>query len=327
MQKIGASTASANASGEFTEGNPGAGVAATLLKAAWLNAIQRELVQLVEGAGLTLDAADDSQILKAIQAIQAKANTWLKLSGKPTTVVGFGITDVFTKLETTAAIQQRVADLVASSPAALDTLKELADALGNDPNFAVTMTNALAGKASKATTLAGYGINNAYTRDEANSKFMTALGFPPVQQGTGVGQTPNLVKIGWSASGLKATVDTTDFGVFWLSSNFDPNNYVRKAELLPDFGVSQSWQDVTALRALSVTYSNSTARAIALSVSSSVSQNGTLSIFVGGVVVFTQTVNNATSGSVVTGTTLVPPGATYQVTASYYTIAKWSEFR
>ncbi len=161
MQKIGASTVSANALGEFTEGNPGAGVAATLLKAAWLNAVQRELVHLVEGAGLTLDAADDSQVFKAIQTIQANANTWLKLSGKPTTVAGFGITDAFTKAETTSAIQQRIADLVASSPAALDTLKELADALGNDPNFATTMTNALAGKASKATTLGGYGITDA----------------------------------------------------------------------------------------------------------------------------------------------------------------------
>ncbi|HDR9512194.1 hypothetical protein C5615_38355 [Burkholderia cepacia] len=38
--------------------------------------------------------------------------------------------------------------LVASAPGALDTLKELADALGDDPNFATTMTNALALKAA-----------------------------------------------------------------------------------------------------------------------------------------------------------------------------------
>lgn len=151
MQKIGASTASANALGEFTEGNPGAGIPATLLKAAWLNAVQRELAHIVEGAGLALDAADDSQVFKAIQAIQANAATWLKLGGKPTTVAGFGITDAFTKPETAAAIQQAIASLVASSPAALDTLKELADALGDDPNFATTMTNALSEKASIAS--------------------------------------------------------------------------------------------------------------------------------------------------------------------------------
>lgn len=40
-----------------------------------------------------------------------------------------------------------------------------------------------------------------------------ALGFTPVQQGTGVGQLTNLVKLGWSAaSKLKATVDTSDLG-------------------------------------------------------------------------------------------------------------------
>lgn len=164
MQKIGASTASANALGEFTEGNPGAGVEATLLKASWLNAIQRELVNLIEGAGLTLTAADDSQLLKAVQAIQSAANTWAKLGGKPTTIGGFGIADAYTKTETVNAINAAVAALVASSPAALDTLKELADALGNDPNFAVTITNAIAGKASIATSLAGYGITDAYNK-------------------------------------------------------------------------------------------------------------------------------------------------------------------
>ncbi|MFB0827681.1 pyocin knob domain-containing protein [Chromobacterium violaceum] len=44
-------------------------------------------------------------------------------------------------------VQATIAALVASSPAALDTLYELAAALGNDPNFATTVTNALAAKA------------------------------------------------------------------------------------------------------------------------------------------------------------------------------------
>ena len=64
----------------------------------------------------------------------------------PTTLAGAGITDAFTKPETASAIQQAISSLVDSSPAALDTLKELAAALGNDANFAATMTNSLAGK-------------------------------------------------------------------------------------------------------------------------------------------------------------------------------------
>ena len=43
--------------------------------------------------------------------------------------------------------------MVGSSPEALDTLNELAAALGNDPNFATTMTNALAGKQPLDATL------------------------------------------------------------------------------------------------------------------------------------------------------------------------------
>lgn len=47
-----------------------------------------------------------------------------------------------------AYVAAQIAALVASSPAALDTLNELAAALGNDANFATTMTTALAGKAA-----------------------------------------------------------------------------------------------------------------------------------------------------------------------------------
>ncbi|EDC8053449.1 shikimate transporter, partial [Salmonella enterica subsp. enterica serovar Muenchen] len=55
-----------------------------------------------------------------------------------------------TQLATTAFVRSAIAALVDSSPGALDTLNELAAALGDDPNFAATMTNALAGKMDKA---------------------------------------------------------------------------------------------------------------------------------------------------------------------------------
>lgn len=51
--------------------------------------------------------------------------------------------------------------LIAAAPGALDTLAELAAALGNDPSFAATITNELAKKANKSTTLDGYGIVDA----------------------------------------------------------------------------------------------------------------------------------------------------------------------
>lgn len=167
MKKIGDSTNTANASGEWSEGNPAAGLPATLIKADWLTTVQRELVGLVLGAGIPLDKGDDGQILKAVVALAGFAADFTKLKNLPTTVSGFGIKDAFTKSETSTAIQTAISALVASSPTALDTLNELASALGNDPNFATTMTNALASKAAKATTLNGYGITNGVEKAES----------------------------------------------------------------------------------------------------------------------------------------------------------------
>ncbi len=56
-----------------------------------------------------------------------------------------------TQIATTAFVKAAIDALINSSPGALDTLSELAAALGNDPNFATTMVNALAAKAPLAS--------------------------------------------------------------------------------------------------------------------------------------------------------------------------------
>ena len=53
------------------------------------------------------------------------------------------------KLATTEFVAKALAALAGSAPETLDTLKELADALGNDPNFATTVLNKLAEKLAK----------------------------------------------------------------------------------------------------------------------------------------------------------------------------------
>lgn len=53
-----------------------------------------------------------------------------------------------TQIASTAFVRNEISNLVASAPSTLDTLNELATALGNDPNFATTITNNLAGKAN-----------------------------------------------------------------------------------------------------------------------------------------------------------------------------------
>ncbi|MDF3162843.1 phage tail protein [Pseudomonas proteolytica] len=79
-------------------------------------------------------------------ALAAKAN-------KATTLAGYEIGDAFTKAQANAAIAAAIAGLVNSAPGALDTLKELSDALGGDPNFATTVLNKLGLKADILTSL------------------------------------------------------------------------------------------------------------------------------------------------------------------------------
>ena len=68
----------------------------------------------------------------------------------PTATAGTNTTQIATTEFVTAAVAAAISALVDSSPAALDTLKELATALGNDANFSTTVTNALAAKAAKS---------------------------------------------------------------------------------------------------------------------------------------------------------------------------------
>lgn len=69
MQKIGNITPTADANGEWTNGNVAAGIAPTIIDAAWFNTLQRELVNLVTSAGMQLDPLNDKQILAALTAL------------------------------------------------------------------------------------------------------------------------------------------------------------------------------------------------------------------------------------------------------------------
>ncbi|SBW14666.1 hypothetical protein BR10RB9215_C11504 [Brucella sp. 10RB9215] len=85
----------------------------------------------------------DSKIKAFEDAYLAHEHAFGELTGRPTTLAGYGITDGMTADEVADAIRQAVDGLVNGSGTALDTLKELADALGNDPNFAGTVSTAL----------------------------------------------------------------------------------------------------------------------------------------------------------------------------------------
>lgn len=92
------------------------------------------------------EAATPSTVKQLNEDLQLKANrhnpTFTGTVKAPTPASDSNDTSV----STTAWVRQAIAELVDSSPETLDTLSEIAAALGNDPNFATTMTNQLAGK-------------------------------------------------------------------------------------------------------------------------------------------------------------------------------------
>ncbi|MBG6242721.1 MAG: hypothetical protein EKE20_13145 [Candidatus Symbiopectobacterium sp. Dall1.0] len=74
MRKIGTITNSADENGEFTNGHAAVGKKNTIFYAEWFNTVQRELVAIVENAGLTLDVNDDEQISKIIDKMSSVIN-------------------------------------------------------------------------------------------------------------------------------------------------------------------------------------------------------------------------------------------------------------
>ena len=74
------------------------------------------------------------------------------LTGSPTAPTATAGTNT-TQIATTAFVASAIGALIDAAPGAMDTLNELAAALGDDPSFATTVTNSLAGKLSAASNL------------------------------------------------------------------------------------------------------------------------------------------------------------------------------
>ncbi|EMQ8247019.1 phage tail protein [Escherichia coli] len=124
--------------------------------------VQAALTALINGAPATLDTLKEiaaainndpnfSTTINNALALKAPLSS-PALTGTPTAPTAAQSVNN-TQIATTAFVKSAIAAMVGSAPAALDTLNELAAALGNDPNFATTMLNSLAGKQPLDNTL------------------------------------------------------------------------------------------------------------------------------------------------------------------------------
>jgi hypothetical protein len=127
--------------------------------------------------GRELAFADGSNIDLAALGLQPQDSP--HFTGVPTSPTAAPGTNT-TQIANTAFVAAAIAALINSSPAALDTLAELATALGNDANFTTTITNALAAKAALAspaltgTPTAPTAAGGTNTTQLATTAFVTA---------------------------------------------------------------------------------------------------------------------------------------------------------
>jgi hypothetical protein len=130
------------------------------------NTADEEVVTLpgisVGGNAATASAAQSGSALETALSAKAPLNS-PGLTGTPTAPTAAAGTNT-NQLANTAFVQTAVANLVASAPAALDTLAELSSALGGDANFATTVTTALGNRVVR-TSAGRPGVTKLYRND------------------------------------------------------------------------------------------------------------------------------------------------------------------
>lgn len=244
--------------------------------------VQAALTALINGAPATLDTLKEiaaainndpnfSTTINNVLALKAPLSS-PALTGTPTAPTAAQSVNN-TQIATTAFVKSAIAGMVGSAPAALDTLNELAAALGNDPNFATTMLNALAGKQPLDNTLTNLS--------------------------------------GKDVAGLLAYLGLGDAA-------------------LVSIGVDQTYRNVRTERQAGVTYTNTTGKPILVSISVLNEANHESSfLLVGGTEVASSAVSPMQNVyPMVRGQLLaiVGKGKTYQLTGTG-TIMGWSELR
>lgn len=132
------------------------------------------------------------------------------LTGTPTAPTAAGGTNS-TQIASTAFVAAAIAAFINSAPGALDTLDELAAALGDDANFAATVTSALAGKqpldadltAIAALTTTAFGRSVLETADAAALRTVAALGTLATASPTGTPDGTKFLRddLSWQATG------------------------------------------------------------------------------------------------------------------------------
>jgi len=134
-----------NATNSIVDADVNASAAIAWTKIAPSSTVSTTELGYLDGVTSAIQTQLDAKLATATAASTYAPLASPALTGVPTAPTAAANTNT-TQIATTAYVQTEINDLIASAPGALDTLDELAAALGDDANFATTVTNSLATK-------------------------------------------------------------------------------------------------------------------------------------------------------------------------------------
>jgi len=139
--------------------------------------------------------------------------TFTGIPAAPTAALGTNTT----QLATTAFVSAAVADLVASAPSTLNTLNELATALGNDANFSTTITTSLGNKLNTS----GGTLTGALSITSSTASSSSTTGALIVTGGVGIGGALN--------AGAPSKITVSDTTAYATNVGYSPSDVLYLA--------------------------------------------------------------------------------------------------
>jgi len=154
-----------------------------------------EDVKILGGTAIT--TASDAEGNITITGV-AQDFSWSSITGTPTTLTGYGITDAYTQ----AQVDAKVAAVLDSAPEQLNTLNELAAALNDDGNFATTVTSRFTSIENNLFSIGADDSTMRVVKQSENIKILGGTNLTTSSDAEG-NITVNFVNPGYITSGLE----------------------------------------------------------------------------------------------------------------------------
>ena len=154
-----------------------------------------EDVKVLGGTAIT--TASDAEGNITITGV-AQDFAWGSVTGTPTTLTGYGITDAYTQ----AQVDAKVAAVLDSAPEQLDTLNELAAALNDDANFGTTVTNRFTSIENNLFSIGADDSTMRVVKQSENIKILGGTNLTTSSDAEG-NITVNFVNPGYITAGLE----------------------------------------------------------------------------------------------------------------------------